>query len=557
MGRYMVHKMKKDKCNLKIGSLANKYRISIISISIPLIYSIVYIAGGSHTALTHLIYIPIIFASYYWRLKGGVVVAGVSSIALGPLMPLFVAPLEMQRPENWILRSIIFIFTSIFISLILNKIDDLNATMRRKDSISPLTGFYNQNALFNSLHSRVKSNKNFSVISIRFTNIEGIEKYVNPNLVRQISIDFIEALQYDYKDEDIFSSGYNEIILLSPSDTDNLKKVYDLIETYSSPVDFGKYKIQVLIKAGVYTYNGSDEDPIDIYNKARIAREQDVDKQYGVYIYDPSFELKTKEIFEITGAMHDALKNNNFYLTYQPIIDLNYNIIRGVETLIRWNREEKNPVSPDFFIKIAEETGLIKDISKYVIEKATDQIREWNEKDIRVNCSINLTAIELLDQDFFENSKLIIQDKGLKNTQFEFELTERVFINKGSYVRDLLEGLRALGFRLSIDDFGTGYNSLVSLSEIPFDILKIDKYFISRITEKETGELVRSIIQYAHEIDKTVVAEGVETQKQFKMLKEMDCDLAQGFYFSKALSAKDFEEYYKQYLQRERLYENM
>ena len=131
---------------------------------------------------------------------------------------------------------------------------------------------------------------------------------------------------------------------------------------------------------GVYNYEGLDEEPIDIYNKARIAREQVETPHSGLYIYDPAFDEKRKEIYEISGSMFDALVNDEFFLKFQPIISLDNNTITGVETLIRWNRVKEKYVSPDIFISIAEETGLIKDISKFVINKAADQMKEWKDR---------------------------------------------------------------------------------------------------------------------------------------------------------------------------------
>ena len=526
---------------------SNKGKVPIIIVLMALIYVLVYFTGGSFTSFIHLAYIPVMLSSYFWRVKGGAISAVIAGILFGPLMPLTTSPLAFQSPENWIIRLFIFSLFSISTSFTLNKIDRLNEAIRIKDSISPLTGFYNHNALMNYLNDQMKSKKNFSVLSIKFVNIEGIEKYVNPSLIKEIVLEFTEELETYYSNDNIFSSSHNEIILVCSSKSSFINKIYNIIQSYSTPINLGNYNIQVIIQVGVYNYEGLDEEPIDIYNKARIAREQGETPHSGLYIYDPAFDEKRKEIYEISGSMFDALVNDEFFLKFQPIINLDNNTITGVETLIRWNRGEDKYVSPDVFIKIAEETGLIKDISKFVINKAADQMQLWKDKNFNLSCAINLTALELLDNDFFEELKTLLDNKNLDYSQFEFELTERVFVNKGLYVRELLDKLRKEGFSLSIDDFGTGYNSLVSLNEIPFDILKIDRYFINRLTEKDIQELVRGIIVYAHQIGKTVIAEGVETQRQVGILKELNCDRVQGFYYSKALTADAFEEYYNSY----------
>lgn len=544
--------MQKMKLNLNdfiksTFNFSNKGKVPIIIILMAIIYVLVYFTGGSFTSFIHLAYIPVMLSSYFWRVKGGAISAVIAGILFGPLMPLTTSPLVFQSPENWIIRLFIFSLFSITTSLTLNKVDKLNEAIRIKDSISPLTGFYNHNALMNYLNDKMKSKKNFSVLSIKFVNIEGIEKYVNPSLIKQIVLEFTEELETYYSKDNIFSSSHNEIILVCSSKSSFINKIYNIIQNYSTPINLGNYNIQVIIQVGVYNYEGLDEEPIDIYNKARIAREQGETPHSGLYIYDPAFDEKRKEIYEISGSMFDALVNDEFFLKFQPIISLDNNTITGVETLIRWNRGKEKYVSPDIFIRIAEETGLIKDISKFVINKAADQMKEWKDKDFNLSCSINLTALELLDNDFFEELKTLLDNKDLDYSQFEFELTERVFVNKGLHVKDLLDNLRKTGFTLSIDDFGTGYNSLLSLNEIPFDVLKIDRYFINRLTEKDIQELVRVIIVYAHKIGKTVIAEGVETQRQVAILKELNCDRVQGFYFSKALTADAFEEFYNSY----------
>ncbi|AHM57703.1 putative signaling protein (plasmid) [Peptoclostridium acidaminophilum DSM 3953] len=158
-----------------------------------------------------------------------------------------------------------------------------------------------------------------------------------------------------------------------------------------------------------------------------------------------------------------------------------------------------------------------------------------------------MTAKELLDEDFIEWSQELIERKNLDRSRFEIEITERVINLEGKKLLAILKYLRGLGYKISIDDFGTGYNSLMSVGEIPFDLLKIDKYFIDRLKQREVRELVSSIINYTHGLDKMVVAEGVETKQQLDILKELMCDKVQGYYYSKPLLPYEFEEYYKKY----------
>lgn len=229
---------------------------------------------------------------------------------------------------------------------------------------------------------------------------------------------------------------------------------------------------------------------------------------------------------------------------YQPKIDIVNNKISGVEALVRWKRNGDNFIGPDKFIPIAEEIGFIKVISKFVLDNATTQIEMWKSKNIDIKCAINLSAKELLDNKFINSVKETITSKDISTSDIEIEITERAITYNDKDLIETMYYFKERGCQISIDDFGTGYNSLMSLGEIPYDILKIDKYFIDRLDRIEIRELVRHFIDYSHTFGKIVIAEGVETEDQLNILKEMNCDKVQGYYFSKPLLPEDFEEFY-------------
>lgn len=252
-------------------------------------------------------------------------------------------------------------------------------------------------------------------------------------------------------------------------------------------------------------------------------------------------------MYEIAGSLHKALNNNEFYLVYQPKINIQENKISGVEVLLRWDRGDKKPVGPGVFIDVAEKIGLIRDISKYVIENVIKQIKIWEKENISIHCSINLTAQELTDQELIEWAVGKIESHDIDRSMIEIEITERVLNKEFEKINKHLEYLREIGYKISIDDFGTGYNSLMMIGMIHYDVLKIDKFFLDRMCNFENRELVRKIIDYVHVLDKKVVAEGVETEEQLNFLKEYGCDEVQGYYFSKPLLAEDFAKFYKEF----------
>lgn len=244
----------------------------------------------------------------------------------------------------------------------------------------------------------------------------------------------------------------------------------------------------------------------------------------------------------LDSALRHAMHTDELYLLYQPIVDVNSGEIRKFEALIRWSSKTLGQVPPDQFIPIAEDSDLILDIGDWVIATACAQFAEWSQRfDIR-NCvmSINISAAQLMDSRFAGKLKAILSTHGLQPSQIELELTERVLIDDGDYVRRSLSDLNQLGVRISLDDFGTGYSALSYLTKFQIDTLKIDRSFVMRLTEHDKLEqLVSSIIMMGHKLGMSLVAEGVETAYQASTLSAMGCHFLQGYLISKPIAAQD------------------
>ncbi|HRC81635.1 MAG TPA: EAL domain-containing protein [Sedimentibacter sp.] len=511
-------------------------------------FIVVYLTDGTINGYLQIFYIPIILSSYFWYVYGGLCIAIISGILLGPSMPLCISEGIMQSTSNWIIRMIIFILVGGITGYAFKKMKKLEEKAEETNLINPMTGSYNTNKLLSDLEDRVLKGEAFTLISIKLTNIELIEKYLDYNIVKEIIKDLVADLKHGRGKEAIYSSGNDEIILISTTDCSYMDKINKVILKYSNPVKVKKYTFRLSLKIGMYEHRGRYESPITIFNKARIAYEQGEVKESGIYYYRDELEEHIRKTLEITGALLEALKNKELYLVYQPKININDNTIEGVEILLRWDRGDKEPVGPERFIKIAEEIGFIKEITKFVIENAVSQITEWENKGIFVNYSINITAKELHDNDFMGWTKKFFENNDIDRSKFEIEITERVLAKEGKKLIDTLQWLRNLGYKVSIDDFGTGVNSLMSLVEFPIDILKIDKYFIDRLEQYNIRRLVKTIIEYAHRVRLKVIAEGVENEKQLKILKKIKCDMAQGYFYSKPLLPNDFEKYYHDFL---------
>ncbi len=295
-----------------------------------------------------------------------------------------------------------------------------------------------------------------------------------------------------------------------------------------------------------------NSDPvIQMITKVILARYRDMIARAQIFGNSntiPTPEELEKGLVENTNAVENiktsnelkfALDNDDLELHYQPIIDLKTKDIKGFEALIRWNHPEKGYISPEIFIPIAEDSGLIVEISRWVVLKACQTLAnvksEFNNTDMFV--SVNFSASDFSDPNFLSYISHALNDTGLNAKDLHLEITERLLMSHPGNARDTLEKCRNKGMVVSIDDFGTGYSSLSYLHYFPIDILKIDRSFINNMTEdKGALELVKSIISLSHNMEMKVIAEGIETEEQSSLLEGINCDQAQGYLYAKPMA---------------------
>lgn len=237
-----------------------------------------------------------------------------------------------------------------------------------------------------------------------------------------------------------------------------------------------------------------------------------------------------------------AIKNNEFQLHYQPKQDSVTGKILGVEALVRWFHPGIGMVSPIDFIPVAEQTGLIIPLGKWILETACKQNKEWQDKGYPpIIMGVNLSVRQLYHNDLIEDVKEIIERVGIEAQYVELEITETMLMDVNK-VLPIVQSLKKIGVRISLDDFGKGYSSLFFVKEFPIDTLKIDKSFIQNCTsDKKDASIVKTIIRMAHELEIDVIAEGIETREQLIFLQENRCNQCQGFLFSKPLPPEELE----------------
>jgi EAL domain-containing protein (putative c-di-GMP-specific phosphodiesterase class I) len=250
---------------------------------------------------------------------------------------------------------------------------------------------------------------------------------------------------------------------------------------------------------------------------------------------------------KLINEIKKSISNKDFILHYQPIIDIQKNKISGFEALIRWNHPERGLIYPDQFISAAENSGLITELSRFVVEESCQFLSELQKNESvpdSLFISVNFTAKDFLVNDFKDHILKNLKDNDLRTDQLHIEITERLLMNEPHQAQEVLEECRKDGMVVSIDDFGTGYSSLSYLHHFPIDILKIDRSFIINMQEDESAHnLVSSVISLGHNIGMSIIAEGIEKKEQSEMLKKMGCDKIQGYFYSRPIPEQDVLEY--------------
>ncbi len=258
--------------------------------------------------------------------------------------------------------------------------------------------------------------------------------------------------------------------------------------------------------------------------------------------YKQEMTKAVQKQLQIVNDLREALQNNQFILYYQPQFDIQTGKIMGVEALIRWHHPEKGMIAPDQFIPIAEETGLIQPIGTWVINEACRQAKKWLDNNISLSVAINISARQLLDNNFINIIKAALSDNHLPPYSLEIELTETLLLKDIDYACHVLQQLSLLGIKLALDDFGTSFSSLSYLTRLPVTKLKIDRSFLSHFpSRREDRRLINSIIAMGHSLDLLIVSEGVETDEQLQYLHKAGCDIAQGYLLGKPAPASELK----------------
>jgi diguanylate cyclase (GGDEF)-like protein len=301
--------------------------------------------------------------------------------------------------------------------------------------------------------------------------------------------------------------------------------------------------LQITVSVGIGIYPADGTDAETLVRNADIAMLNAKDNGRNNYqFFKPDMNEHALERQSLESGLRYALEQREFVLYYQPKMDLETEAITGAEALIRWRQPGRGIVLPEKFIPIAEQCGYIVPIGRWVLREACRQIQSWLDAGVApMPVAINISAVELRSKNFVRGVRAVLQDTGLDPRHLEFELTETALMQDPKSTVEVLKSLKEMGVRLTLDDFGTGYSSLSYLKRFPIDALKIDKSFVRGLcTNASDANIVSAVINMGKSFRLKVIAEGVETRQQLRMLQAQQCAEGQGNYFQAPIAADEF-----------------
>ena len=514
---------------------------------------LVYYTGGTRHSYLHIIYIPILITAYYYKGVGGFIAGILAGITLGPFMPINTNTMLMQDTFNWTFRMLYFILTGTFAGLLFDLLDHQLEKINQIAYFEENTELPNKTSFKKIITEKINKNEEFHVIVLSIKNYSDIYKVIGSknfsNFIKKMAANFINYKGFDTKLYYLNDSKYG-ICINKHNKEELIDRLRDFNKFLNKPVEFQNISIFTDIVMGVSTYPEVGNSCDQLIERSFLALDKVDKKKINFWIYEQSKMDVDYDNIELLGDVDHSLKNNHFELFYQPKINLKTNKVDTYEVLIRWNHPKKGFIEPGKFISEVEQSSLIEPLTEWIVERSIKDIKEKNDifNDENINIAINISARNFQDPLFLEMLFNNFKKYEFDPNKFAIEITETDLMLDMETNIEKLHQLRDKGVNIYLDDFGKGYSSLKYLRELPVDFIKIDMSFIRGIEEtKANRDIVLSIIRLSHALDMKVVAEGVETLKQFDYLKNMNCDYAQGYYFTKPRPKKDIVKWALEY----------
>jgi diguanylate cyclase (GGDEF)-like protein/PAS domain S-box-containing protein len=394
------------------------------------------------------------------------------------------------------------------------------------------------------------AHRNHHQLAVLFLDLDGF-KHINDSLGHSVGDKLLQSVAERLsscvrKSDTVSRQGGDEFVILLPEvahAADAAISAIKIITEFKKAHNIGEHRLRVTVSIGLSTYPNDGEDAETLIKNADTAMYHA--KQYGrdnYQFFRPDMSLRAVERQSLEGQLRYALERQELLLQYQPKVNLKTGAITSVEALVRWQHPERGLLLPGHFLTIAEDTGMIVPIGRWVLREACRQTREWLDAGLlAVPVAVNISSLEFRSEQFSEGVQLALKNSCLDPRYLELELTETVLMRHANSTAFALGKLKAIGVRLAVDDFGTGYSSLSYLTRFPIDALKLDQSFVHDImASSDDAIVVSAVISMGKSLKHRIIAEGVETLEQLAFLQVHGCDEGQGYYFSRPVVAQQF-----------------
>lgn len=516
-----------------------------------LVYVLVYVTGGIKYVYSHSMYIPILLAGFIFGLKGGILMGLFAGFVLGPFMPINVQTGEMQQTGNWLYRTGFFTLIGAFSGAVSDGVAYYMRHLKWLSRHNDATELPNRSALFDALKALREKRKSESSIYLVLVSIENtleLKSAFGFNVIDETTKQLAERLKQVTSKHDIFHTDTAQLaVILDGDESDNLNTLEQLTLTVQEPVLFNNIPVHIEARMGYVALNKIKKDPHVYLQRAEAALALAQERDQDVTAFSPEIVSKTEENLVILGELKNALSDGQISLHYQPKIDLSNGNICSVEALMRWNHPQRGMIPPGLFIPRAEQSTLIQSVTEFALEEALNQIKRWKRQGIEIPIAVNISTRNLLHPHFTDLVLSLLEKYQLSGECLELEVTEGSLMVDMEKTIDELVRLAGAKMTISIDDFGTGYSSLQYLHRLPASLIKIDQSFVRRLpNDKGAAHIIDAAVTLAKKMEIQTIAEGVESREVYDYLRNIGCNMVQGYYVSKPLPTKQFTDWYMQ-----------
>ena len=448
----------------------------------------------------------------------------------------------------------IILWLAVWISLLLSskiskQLEEKNLQLKHMALHDSLTGLPNRKLLNDRLEQLFLQSQRESLAFALFLIDLDRFKEINDTLGHQFGDDLLKMVSArlidSTRDKDSISrlGGDEFAVLLPQTDLEGSRLCAErILNAMEAPFHINDITTESKASIGIAIYPEHGDNAEVLMQHADIAMYKAKKSRSGFAVYDPRQNKNSLRRLKLMNDLRVAIDNKKIHAAYQPMMDIDQKTIRSVEALARWEHHELGHITPGEFIPMAEQMGLIRKLTLQILEQAVDDCKNWQRQGYNIGININLSTYCLHDFSLPDEICAILKSGDLSTESVELEITETVLMHDLSRAGKILDQLSDAGLRLAIDDFGTGFSSLNYLKNLPIDTLKIDKSFIQDMQDNNSDHsIVKTIIELGHNLNCQVVAEGVEDQQTIDSLKLLNVDILQGFFYSRPLNPRDFQ----------------